>query len=235
MLKIDSVQVFYGNVQALRGISLTVNNHEMVALIGGNGAGKSTTLLTISGLTRPRRGEISYQGERIDLLPPYKILEKGIAHVPEGREIFPELTVLENLEMGAYRSPEEESSLGAKLKEVYGYFPVLDERKKQLGKTLSGGEQQMLAIARGLMSSPQLLLLDEPSLGLAPLVVDRLAEIILQLHEKGLGILLVEQNAQMALSMADRGYVLETGQIVLQGMGRDLLDDENVQKAYLGL
>jgi len=235
MLKIDSVQVFYGNVQALRGISLTVNNHEMVALIGGNGAGKSTTLLTISGLTRPRRGEISYQGERIDLLPPYKILEKGIAHVPEGREIFPELTVLENLEMGAYRSPEEESSLGAKLKEVYGYFPVLDERKKQLGKTLSGGEQQMLAIARGLMSSPQLLLLDEPSLGLAPLVVDRLAEIILQLHQKGLGILLVEQNAQMALSMADRGYVLETGQIVLQGMGRDLLDDENVQKAYLGL
>jgi branched-chain amino acid transport system ATP-binding protein len=235
MLKIDSVQVFYGNVQALRGISLTVNNHEMVALIGGNGAGKSTTLLTISGLTRPRRGEISYQGERIDLLPPYKILEKGIAHVPEGREIFPELTVLENLEMGAYRSPEKESSLGAKLKEVYGYFPVLDERKKQLGKTLSGGEQQMLAIARGLMSSPQLLLLDEPSLGLAPLVVDRLAEIILQLHQKGLGILLVEQNAQMALSMADRGYVLETGQIVLQGMGRDLLDDENVQKAYLGL
>ena len=235
MLKIDSVQVFYGNVQALRGISLTVNNHEMVALIGGNGAGKSTTLLTISGLTRPRRGEISYQGERIDLLPPYKILEKGIAHVPEGREIFPELTVLENLEMGAYRSPEEESSLGAKLKEVYGYFPVLDERKKQLGKTLSGGEQQMLAIARGLMSSPQLLLLDEPSLGLAPLVVDRLAEIILQLHQKGLGILLVEQNAQMALSMADRGYVMETGQIVLQGMGRDLLDDENVQKAYLGL
>ncbi len=235
MLKIDSVQVFYGNVQALKGISLTVENHEMVALIGGNGAGKSTTLLTISGLTHPRRGEISYQGERIDHLPPFKILEKGIAHVPEGREIFPELTVLENLELGAYRSPEEESSLGAKIKEMYGYFPVLDERKKQLGKTLSGGEQQMLAIARGLMSSPKLLLLDEPSLGLGPLVVDRLADIILQLHQKGLGILLVEQNAQMALSMADRGYVLETGQIVLQGLGKDLLNDENVQKAYLGL
>jgi branched-chain amino acid transport system ATP-binding protein len=235
MLKLDSLQVFYGNVQALKGISLTVENHEMVALIGGNGAGKSTTLLTISGLTRPRRGEISYQGERIDNLPPFKILEKGIAHVPEGREIFPELTVLENLEMGAYRSPEEESTLGAKLKEMYDYFPVLDERKKQLGRTLSGGEQQMLAIARGLMSSPKLLLLDEPSLGLAPLVVDRLADIILQLHQKGLGILLVEQNAQMALSMADRGYVLETGQIVLQGLGLDLLNDENVQKAYLGM
>jgi branched-chain amino acid transport system ATP-binding protein len=235
MLKLDSLQVFYGNVQALKGISLTVENHEMVALIGGNGAGKSTTLLTISGLTRPRRGKISYQGERIDNLPPFKILEKGIAHVPEGREIFPELTVLENLEMGAYRSPEEELTLEAKLKEMYGYFPVLDERKKQLGRTLSGGEQQMLAIARGLMSSPKLLLLDEPSLGLAPLVVDRLADIILQLHQKGLGILLVEQNAQMALSMADRGYVLETGQIVLEGMGRDLLNDENVQKAYLGM
>jgi branched-chain amino acid transport system ATP-binding protein len=235
MLKLDSVQVFYGNVQALKGISLIVENHEMVALIGGNGAGKSTTLLTVSGLTRPRRGEIFYQGERIDHLPTFKILEMGIAHVPEGREIFPELTVLENLEMGAYRSPEKESSLGGKLKEMYGYFPVLEERKKQLGKTLSGGEQQMLAIARGLMSSPKLLLLDEPSLGLAPLVVDRLAEIILQLHQEGLGILLVEQNAQMALSMADRGYVLETGQIVLQGMGKDLLNDENVQKVYLGL
>ncbi len=235
MLELDSVQVFYGNVQALKGISLTVEEHEMVALIGGNGAGKSTTLLTISGLTHPRRGEISYRGERINHLPPFKILEMGIAHVPEGREIFPELTVLENLELGAYRSPEEESSLGGKLKEMYGYFPVLEERKKQLGKTLSGGEQQMLAIARGLMSSPKLLLLDEPSLGLAPLVVDRLAEIILQLHQKGLGILLVEQNAEMALSMADRGYVLETGQIVLQGMGKDLLNDENVQKIYLGL
>jgi branched-chain amino acid transport system ATP-binding protein len=235
MLKVVSVEVFYGNVQALKGISLGVDNHEMVALIGGNGAGKSTTLLTISGLTRPKRGEISYQGERIDHLPPYRILEMGIAHVPEGREIFPELTVLENLEMGAYRSSQEESSLPAKLEEMYGYFPVLEERKKQLGRTLSGGEQQMLAIARGLMSSPRLFLLDEPSLGLAPLVVDRLAEIILQLHQKGLGILLVEQNAQMALSMADRGYVLETGQIVLQGLGKDLLNDENVQKAYLGL
>ncbi len=235
MLKLDSVQVFYGNVQALKGISLIVENHEMVALIGGNGAGKSTTLLTVSGLTRPRRGEIFYQGERIDQLPTFKILEMGIAHVPEGREIFPELTVLENLELGAYRSPEKESSLGGKLKEMYGYFPVLEERKKQLGKTLSGGEQQMLAIARSLMSSPKLLLLDEPSLGLAPLLVDRLAEIILQLHREGLGILLVEQNAQMALSMADRGYVLETGQIVLQGMGKDLLNDQNVQKVYLGL
>ena len=235
MLKLESVRVFYGNVQALKGISIAVEDHELVALIGGNGAGKSTTLLTISGLTRPRSGEISYRGQRIDHLPPFKILEMGIAHVPEGREIFPELTVLENLEMGAYRSPDEESSQGQKLKEMYGYFPVLEERKKQLGRTLSGGEQQMLAIARGLMSSPKLLLLDEPSLGLAPLVVDRLAEIILQLHEKGLGILLVEQNAQMALGMADRGYVLETGQIVLQGPGRDLLNDENVQKSYLGL
>jgi len=235
MLKLESVRVFYGHVQALKGISIAVEDHELVALIGGNGAGKSTTLLTISGLTRPRSGEISYRGQRIDHLPPFKILEMGIAHVPEGREIFPELTVLENLEMGAYRSPDEESSQGQKLKEMYGYFPVLEERKKQLGRTLSGGEQQMLAIARGLMSSPKLLLLDEPSLGLAPLVVDRLAEIILQLHEKGLGILLVEQNAQMALGMADRGYVLETGQFVLQGPGRDLLNDENVQKSYLGL
>ena len=235
MLKLESVRVFYGNVQALKGVSIAVEDHELVALIGGNGAGKSTTLLTVSGLTRPRSGEISYRRQRIDHLPPFKILEMGIAHVPEGREIFPELTVLENLEMGAYRSPDEESSQGQKLKEMYGYFPVLEERKKQLGRTLSGGEQQMLAIARGLMSSPKLLLLDEPSLGLAPLVVDRLAEIILQLHEKGLGILLVEQNAQMALGMADRGYVLETGQFVLQGPGRDLLNDENVQKSYLGL
>jgi len=235
MLKLESVRVFYGHVQALKGISIAVEDHELVALIGGNGAGKSTTLLTISGLTRPRSGEISYRGQRIDHLPPFKILEMGIAHVPEGREIFPELTVLENLEMGAYRSPDEESSLGEKLKEMYGYFPVLEERKKQLGRTLSGGEQQMLAIARGLMSSPKLLLLDEPSLGLAPLVVARLAEIILQLHEKGLGILLVEQNAQMALGMADRGYVLETGQIVLEGLGQDLLNEENVQKSYLGL
>lgn len=235
MLKLESVRVFYGNVQALKGISIAVEDHELVALIGGNGAGKSTTLLTVSGLTRPRSGEISYRRQRIDHLPPFKILEMGIAHVPEGREIFPELTVLENLEMGAYRSPDEESSQGQKLKEMYGYFPVLEERKKQLGRTLSGGEQQMLAIARGLMSSPKLLLLDEPSLGLAPLVVDRLAEIILQLHEKGLGILLVEQNAQMALGMADRGYVLETGQIVLEGLGKDLLNEENVQKSYLGL
>ena len=235
MLKLESVRVFYGNVQALKGISLAVEDHELVALIGGNGAGKSTTLLTISGLTRLRRGEISYRGQRIDHLPAFKILAMGIAHVPEGREIFPELTVLENLELGAYRSPEEESSWRNKIKEMYAYFPVLDERKTQLGKTLSGGEQQMLALARGLMSSPKLLLLDEPSLGLAPLVVDRLSEIIFQLHEKGLGILLVEQNAQMALSMADRGYVLETGQIVLQGPGRDLLNDENVQKSYLGL
>jgi len=235
MLKLESVRVFYGNVQALKGISIAVEDHELVALIGGNGAGKSTTLLTVSGLTRPRSGEISYRRQRIDHLPPFKILEMGIAHVPEGREIFPELTVLENLEMGAYRSPDEESSQGQKLKEMYGYFPVLEERKKQLGRTLSGGEQQMLAIARGLMSSPKLLLLDEPSLGLAPLVVARLAEIILQLHEKGLGILLVEQNAQMALGMADRGYVLETGQIVLEGLGKDLLNEENVQKSYLGL
>ena len=235
MLKLESVRVFYGNVEALKGISLAVEDHELVALIGGNGAGKSTTLLTISGLIHPRRGEIFYRGERIDHLPPFKILEMGIAHVPEGREVFPELTVLENLELGAYRSPEEESSLGRKLKEMYGYFPILEERKKQLGRTLSGGEQQMLAIARGLMSSPKLLLLDEPSLGLAPLVVDRLAEIILQLHEKGLGILLVEQNAQMALGMADRGYLLETGQIVLQGPGKDLLNEEEVQKSYLGL
>jgi branched-chain amino acid transport system ATP-binding protein len=235
MLKLDSVQVFYGSVQALKGISLAVEDQELVALIGGNGAGKSTTLLTVSGLARPWKGEISYRGKRIDHLPPFKILEMGIAHVPEGREIFPEMTVRENLELGAYRSLQEESSLDAKIKEVCAYFPVLDERKKQLGKTLSGGEQQMLAIARGLMSSPKLFLLDEPSLGLAPLVVDRLAEIILQLHEKGLGILLVEQNAQMALGMADRAYVLETGRIVLQGLGTDLLNDENVQKSYLGL
>lgn len=234
MLKIDAIEVFYGNTRSLKGISLNINGGELVALIGANGAGKSTTLKTISGLVKPKIGTISYNGERIDHLPPYKILEKGIAHIPEGREIFPELTVLENLEMGAYRLSCKGESFCHKLEEMFGYFPLLAERKSQLGKTLSGGEQQMLAIARGLMSAPNLLLLDEPSLGLAPVIVERLAEIIKMLHKNGLSVLLVEQNAQLALEMTDRGYVLETGNVVLEGAGKELLENEQVQKAYLG-
>lgn len=234
MLKLNNVEVYYGNVQALKGISLEVGDGELVALIGSNGAGKTTTLKTISGLMRPRTGSIEYCGEKIDHLAPYHILERGICQVPEGREVFPDMTVMENLEMGAHRA-KKNKPFKVKLAEVFEYFPRLAERRKQLAKTLSGGEQQMLAIARGLMSEPKLLLLDEPSLGLAPLLIEHMAEIVDLLHKSGLSILLVEQNAHLALELADRGYVLETGQVILEDQAKNLLNNEKVQKAYLGI
>jgi len=233
LLSLEKVKVFYGKIEALKGISLEVGQGELVALIGSNGAGKTTTLRAISGVLRPSGGAITYQGQRLDRLDPAGILKLGICQIPEGRELFGEMTVLENLEMGALYV--DHKRIEEKLDEVLGFFPILRQRINQLAKTLSGGEQQMLAISRGLMSDPRCLLLDEPSLGLAPLIVDQLAEIIKTLHDKGLTILLVEQNAVLALELADRGYVLETGEIVLEGTGQDLLNNELVQKAYLGI
>lgn len=235
MLKLSDINVYYGNVQALKGISLEVNKGELVALIGANGAGKTTALKTISGLLRARSGTIEYNGKRLDNLPPHKILEMGIAQVPEGREIFPDMTVMENLEMGAYRAPKKGRPFIEKLTEIYRYFPRIEERKNQLGKTLSGGEQQMLAIARGLMSEPLVLLLDEPFLGLAPLFIEGMAEVIRNLNKSGLTIMLVEQNANLALELADRGYVLETGKVILADCSQNLLNNKQVQKAYLGI
>ena len=234
MLKIDRLHIQYGNVQALKGISLSVEAREMVTLIGANGAGKSTTLRAISGLIRPSKGSIEFQGKRIDGLPPYRILESGIVHIPERRELFPEMTVMENLELGAYRA-KGGKRLDEKLKNVFELFPVIGERKIQLAGTLSGGEQQMLAIARGIMANPRILLLDEPSLGLAPIVVDLLAEVVKALHQEGMTIVLVEQNAYMGLTLADRGYVFETGHIVLEGPSGELLKNDSVRKAYLGM
>jgi branched-chain amino acid transport system ATP-binding protein len=234
MLKIDQLHIHYGNVQALKGISLSVEVKEMVTLIGANGAGKSTTLRAISGLIKPSKGTIEFQGKRMDGLPPYRILELGIVHIPERRELFPEMTVMENLELGAYRA-KGGKSLNEKLENVYNLFPVIKERKMQPAGTLSGGEQQMLAIARGLMANPKILLLDEPSLGLAPIVVELLAEVVKTLHREGMTIVLVEQNAYMALTLADRGYVFETGHIVLRGLSAELLQNDSVRKAYLGM
>ncbi len=234
MLKIDRLHIQYGNVQALKGISLSVELREMVTLIGANGAGKSTTLRALSGLIKPSKGSIEFQGKRIDGLPPYRILELGIVHIPERRELFPEMTVMENLELGAYRA-KGGKSLNEKLKNVFNLFPVIEERKTQLAGTLSGGEQQMLAIARGIMANPRILLLDEPSLGLAPIVVDLLAEVVKALHQEGMTIVLVEQNAYMGLTLADRGYVFETGHIVLEGPSEELLKNDSVRKAYLGM
>jgi len=233
MLKVENIDVYYGDIQALKGVSLEIERGEIIALIGANGAGKTTTLKTISGLLRPTSGKIEFLGERIDTLSPAAIVEAGISHCPEGRRIWPEMTVLENLEVGAYVRKDTE-----KVKEdfinVYEHFPILEERKKQLAGSLSGGEQQMLAIGRALMSSPKLLLLDEPSLGLAPILVKEVANIIRDIHERGVTILLVEQNAHLALHMCDRAYVLETRKISLEGRGGDLLDNEQVKKAYLG-
>ena len=234
MLKIDRLHIQYGNVQALKGISLSVDAREMVTLIGANGAGKSTTLRAVSGLIKPSKGSIEFQGKRIDGLPPYRVLELGIVHIPERRELFPEMTVMENLELGAYRA-KGGKTLNEKLKNVFELFPVIGERKVQLAGTLSGGEQQMLAIARGIMANPRILLLDEPSLGLAPIVVDLLAEVVKALHQEGMTIVLVEQNAYMGLTLADRGYVFETGHIVLEGPSGELLKNDSVRKAYLGM
>ena len=223
ILKVDNANVYYGAIHAIKGVSFEVKEGEIVTLIGANGAGKTTTLQTISGLLRSKTGSIEFCGEDISRVQAHKIVEKGLAQVPEGRRIFAQMTVQENLEMGAYTSPAD---MDKNLERVFEQFPRLKERRRQIGGTLSGGEQQMLAMGRALMCSPKLMMLDEPSMGLAP--------IIKELHKSGTTILLVEQNAQMALSVADRAYVMETGKITLSGTGRELAASEEVKKAYLG-
>jgi branched-chain amino acid transport system ATP-binding protein len=232
MLKVNDINVYYGAIHAIKGVSFEVNGGEVVTLIGANGAGKSTILNTVCGLLRSRTGSIEFLDKNLAAVPAHKIVELGMAHVPEGRRVFQQMTVEENLEMGAYT--QARSTIAPNLERVYQQFPRLKERRKQVAGTLSGGEQQMLAMGRGLMSSPRLLMLDEPSMGLAPILVEQIFEIIKQLHQAGTTILLVEQNARMALSVADRGYVLETGKIVATGTGDELLHDEAVKRAYLG-
>ncbi|QGP91902.1 High-affinity branched-chain amino acid transport ATP-binding protein LivF [Neomoorella glycerini] len=233
LLKVENLNVYYGAIHALKGIFLEVNEGEIVTLIGANGAGKSTTLKTISGLLRPQSGTITYQGQNINGLPAQAIVKMGISQVPEGRRIFPNLTVRENLELGAYLHRDLEG-INKSMQEVFRRFPRLKERQKQMAGTLSGGEQQMLAIGRALMSRPKLMLLDEPSMGLAPILVQEIFNIIREINEQGTTILLVEQNANMALSVAHRGYVLETGRITLAGSAAELASSEAVKKAYLG-
>ena len=232
MLEIENAHVYYGKIHALKGISLQVKEGEIVAVLGNNGAGKTTTLKMVSGLLRPREGGVRLMGEVIDGLPAHQIVKRGIAHVPEGRRIFKRLTVLENLEMGAYA--RRDGGVGADLERVYTLFPRLKERRDQVAGTLSGGEQQMLAIARALMARPTLLLLDEPSMGLAPILLEQIFDTIRDINRQGTTILLVEQNAYMALSIAGRGYVMETGGIVLEDTAQGLLSNENVRRAYLG-
>ena len=233
MLKIESVAAAYGPVTALRGIDLAVASGELVCLIGANGAGKSSTLRAISGLLRPSAGRIVFEGREIQNLEPATILKSGIAHCPEGRRVFPHLTVHENLAMGAYVR-RDRHAVAADIERVCSHFPILAKRRRQMAGTLSGGEQQMLAIGRSLMSRPRLILLDEPSLGLAPAIVDATFAIIAGIRREGTTVLLVEQNAYRALRMADRGYVMETGRVVLEGRAADLLADDHVRRAYLG-
>ena len=232
LLKVRNLHVYYGAIHAVKGISLEVFEGEIVTLIGANGAGKSTTLNTIAGLLKPREGSIVLSGTPVDGVSASKMVYRGLSLCPEGRRIFQQMTVRENLEMGAYSRPKEE--IDASLEEMFQRFPRLKEREKQIGGTLSGGEQQMLAMARALMSHPKLLMLDEPSMGLAPILVDQIFEIIQELHASGVTLLLVEQNAQMALSVANRAYVLETGAISMEGDAKELLHNDDVQKAYLG-
>jgi branched-chain amino acid transport system ATP-binding protein len=233
MLELKDVHSYYGHIHALKGISLTVNKGEIVTLIGSNGAGKSTTIRTIAGLLHPRQGEVILDGERIDHLPAHKIVSKGVGQAPEGRWIFPKLTVMENLEMGAYARTDSEG-VKQDLERVFELFPRLKERLTQRGGTLSGGEQQMLAISRALMANPRLLLLDEPSMGLAPLLIEAIFDRIIHINQQGVTILLVEQNALIALEVAQRGYVLQTGQIILHDTAANLQTNEMVRKAYLG-
>ena len=232
MLNLSDISVSYGMIAALKGVSLRVDQGEIVALIGANGAGKSTTLMAVSGVTGLRSGTITYEGEAISGLPVHAVVAKGVSQVPEGRRIFPRMTVRENLEMGAFL--RDRGGWEADLERVYGLFPVLRERSRQLGGTLSGGEQQMLAIGRALMSRPRLLLLDEPSLGLAPIIVSRIFRIIEEINRQGTTILLVEQNASAALRLAGRAYVMESGRIVMEGKASDLAKDPGIKKAYLG-
>ena len=232
LLKIDNIHVYYGAIHAIKGISFEVAEHEIVTLIGSNGAGKSTTLNTIAGLLKPRSGSVTFDGKSLSSMPTSKVVSQGIALCPEGRRIFQQMTVRENLEMGGFTRPDKE--IEGSIDEMFQRFPRLKEREKQIAGTLSGGEQQMLAMARALMSRPRLLMLDEPSMGLAPILVEQIFEIIKELHQSGTTILLVEQNAQMALSVADRAYVLETGKLTMEGTADELLHSDAVRKAYLG-
>lgn len=231
MLNVSDVHVYYGAIHAVKGVSFTVQDGEIVALIGANGAGKSTILKTISGLMHPRIGSINFMGQDISKASAYKLVREGLAHVPEGRRIFLQMTVQENLEMGAFTQKDVSKE---ELDRVFQQFPRLKERRKQVAGTLSGGEQQMLAMGRALMSKPKLMMLDEPSMGLAPILVEQIFDIIKELHKNGTTILLVEQNASMALEVADRAYVLETGRITMEGTGAELANSPDVKKAYLG-
>lgn len=233
LLEVDNLQVSYGGIKALKGISFNVNEGEVVALIGANGAGKSTTLRTISGLVRAGGGTVSFNGSLINRVPSFRIVELGVSQVPEGRRVFTRLTVMENLEMGAYT--RKDGQVRETIRDIFGWFPRLEERKGQLAGTLSGGEQQMLAIGRALMSRPKLLLMDEPSMGLAPMLVKEIFSIVKRINNAGTTILLVEQNATMALSVSSRAYVLETGEIVVSGNAADLADNPAIRKAYLGM
>ena len=232
LLKVDNINVYYGNIHAVKNVSFEVNEGEIVTLIGANGAGKSTVLNTVSGLLHPKHGSVVFEGKDLKGVPAHKIVEHGLAQVPEGRHVFLQMTVEENLEMGAYTQPK--STIAPGLERVYEQFPRLKERRRQVAGTLSGGEQQMLVMGRALMSNPKLLMLDEPSMGLAPILIEQIFQIVEDLHKAGTTVLLVEQNAQMALSIATRGYVLETGKITMTGTGQELLHDDNVRKAYLG-
>lgn len=232
LLKVDNIEVYYGMIKALKGVSFEVNKGEIVALIGANGAGKTTILHTVTGLLKPKTGNIIYNGDDITKIPAHKIVTMGMAHVPEGRRIFSQLSVLDNIKLGAY-TRKDKAEIEKTLKYVYERFPRLEERKNQIAGTLSGGEQQMLAMGRALMSKPDFILMDEPSMGLSPLLVSEIFEIIKAINENGTTVLLVEQNAKKALSIADRAYVLETGSIVLSGDAKDLMNDESVKKAYL--
>ena len=233
MLEIKDIEVYYGMIQAIKGISFEVNEGEVIALIGANGAGKMTTLHTITGLLSPKKGSVIFEGKDITKVPAHKIVSLGIAHVPEGRRVFAELTVYENLKMGAY-TRKDKDEIEKTLEMVYKRFPRLEERKNQLAGTLSGGEQQMLAMGRALMSHPKIIVMDEPSMGLSPILVNEIFDIIQEVSKGGTTVLLVEQNAKKALSIADRAYVLETGRIVLEGDAKVLMNDDSIKKAYLG-
>lgn len=233
LLEIKDLEVSYGVIKAIKGVSFDVNEGEIIALIGANGAGKTTILHTITGLIQAKKGSIVFDGKELTKTPPHKIVSMGMAHVPEGRRIFQQLSVLENLKLGAY-TRKDKSEIASTLKMVYERFPRLEERKNQVAGTLSGGEQQMLAMGRALMSKPRIILMDEPSMGLSPLLVSEIFDIIKVINESGTTVLLVEQNAKKALSIADRAYVLETGKITLSGDAKDLINDESVKKAYLG-
>ena len=233
MLEVRDLQVYYGMIHAIKGISFDVNQGEVIALIGANGAGKTTTLHTITGLLAPKTGSVLFEGKDITKVPAHKIVSMGMAHVPEGRRVFAELSVYENLKMGAY-TRKDKKEIEESLANVYKRFPRLEERKNQMAGTLSGGEQQMLAMGRALMSKPKIILMDEPSMGLSPIFVNEIFDIIRAVSESGTTVLLVEQNAKKALSISDRAYVLETGTITMSGKAKDLLEDEAVKKAYLG-